>query len=480
MRRPSPIPSLILLCILSAIARAKDPPNILFILADDQRADAIAALGNNQVITPNLDALAARGVAFDRAYCMGSNSEAVCAPSRAMMLTGRSLQQVAPHIWNLPEQLGTLPEILRNAGYQTFATGKWHNGKPSFARGFTDAGSVFFGGMGSHTKLLVHDFDPTGTYANQTRRPLTDFSSTAFVNEAIAFLDRRDTDRPFFAMVSFTAPHDPRTPPEETRALYDENAITLPPNFMPVHPFHNGEMTIRDEALAPWPRTEEDTRRQIADYDAMITHMDAQIGRLLEALEASGLAENTVIVFASDHGLAIGSHGLMGKQNLYEHSARAPMIWAGPGIEAAARRKQLVYLLDIMPTLCDFAGASAPDELFAQSLRPMLGGGGASVPARQSLFLGYTAVQRAVVESKWKLIVYPHINRVQLFNLEADPYELEDLASDPAQRATIDRLFSDLSDWQTRLGDDAPLRSQAPRSQRFDHQHAESKRRGNK
>jgi len=465
-------------CAIAVAAAAGDRPNILFILSDDQRADAIAALGNEEIITPNLDALVARGVVFDRAYCMGSNSGAVCAPSRAMMLTGQSLEAVKPHIWDVPEALVTLPELLRAAGYETFFTGKWHSGEASLARGFTAGGSIFFGGMGSHTELLVHDFDPAGVYENGGRKRLHAFSSTAFVEEAIGFLRHRDQTRPFFAMVSFTAPHDPRTPPAEERALYDERALSLPVNFMPVHPFHNGEMTIRDEGLAPWPRTEEDTRRQIADYYAMITQMDGQIGRLLAALDEGGLAEETVIVFASDHGLAIGSHGLMGKQNLYEHSARAPMVWAGPGIGEGVHRSELVYLLDIMPTLCGFAGVEAPEGVLGLSLRAMLGGGEEVDWPRRSIMLAYTDVQRAVVERSMKLIVYPKINRLQLFDLSADPGELNDLASDPARRADVDRLLGELEGWRRRVGDTAPLRSNEPRSPRFDHVHAERVRRG--
>ncbi len=469
-------------CVLACAglhARGQTGPNIVFILADDQRADSIAALGNEEIITPSLDALVARGTTFTRAYCMGSNSGAVCAPSRAMMMTGQRLQAVKPHIWNLPATMKTLPEMLRDAGYATFGTGKWHSGKASFARGFTHGGSIFFGGMGSHTTLRVHEFDPSGVYANDMRKPLHAFSSTAFVDEAIEFLETRPSDKPFFAFVSMTAPHDPRTPPEAVRALYDETTVSLPKNFMPVHPFHNGEMTIRDEALAPWPRTADDTRKQLIDYYAMITHMDEQIGRLIESIESLGLADDTWIVFASDHGLAVGSHGLMGKQNMYEHSVRAPIVIAGPGVPAGEQIDELVYLLDLMPTMCAMAGLAPPEGTFGIDLSPLV----SDKPVgqnlmRRSLLLEYTSVQRALVEERYKLIVYPRINRLQLFDLHTDPDEIEDLASDPAHHETIERMMADLLAWQDLVGETAPLRTDPPQSARFDHVHAERKRTG--
>lgn len=465
----------VVICVFHSAAQ--DRPNFLFILSDDQRPDAIGSIGNPQVLTPSLDALAARGVVLTNAYCMGSNSGAVCAPSRAMMMTGGSITRVRDHIWDLPPELETLPQRLRSAGYATFATGKWHNGKASFARSFSHGGSIFFGGMGSHTELLVHDFDPTGRYADENRRKLTRFSSEQFADEAIAFLQNHPPAQPFFAYVAFTAPHDPRTPPPSARDFYDEAAITLPRNFLPVHPFHNGEMVIRDEKLAAWPRTAEETRRHLADYYGMITHMDEQVGRLLDALAATPHGQNTIVIFASDQGLAIGSHGLMGKQNLYEHSAKAPLIMAGPGLERGTRSDALVYLLDIHATIAELAGleAHAGDE--GISLVPAVTGRG-TYAGRTSLYTAYTDCQRAVRDRRWKLIVYPKINRVQLFDLEQDPDEIEDLASDPHQRHIVDRLWSQLEQWQARIGDETSLHVDQPRSSRFDFLQAERKRSG--
>lgn len=428
-------------------------PNVLFLMSDDQRADALSAAGHPDVRTPALDRLALRGTWFERAYCMGSNSGAVCQPSRAMVLTGRSLYRIpgAPADPGTPVAL--LPELFRAAGYATFGTGKWHNGRDWFARGFEDGAAIFFGGMGSHTELAVHDYDPSGEFPGDARRPIGAFSSEAFADAAVRFLAGHDGSRPFFLYVSFTAPHDPRTPPPEYRARYDPERLALPPNFLPLHPFDNGEMVVRDERLAPWPRTAEVVREHLADYYAMIEHLDAQVGRVLAALESSGFAEDTVVVYASDHGLAVGSHGLLGKQNLYEHSMRAPLILAGPGIPEGRRDDRFAYLFELHPTLCELAGIELPEGSGVEG-RSLLGAGGGR---RGSVFTAYKGVQRAVRDGRWKLIRYPRIDRTQLFDLAADPHETRDLAGDPAHVVDRWRLTGLLVEWQASVGDAQPL-----------------------
>src|SRR5690606_25798798 len=186
------------------------------------------------------------------------------------------------------------------------------------------------------------------------------------------FLNRDMNSQPFFLYLSYTAPHDPRMAPEEFASQYPPDEILLPENFMPEHPFPNGELKIRDENLAPFPRTEENTREHIAAYYAMISHVDAQIGRVLDALDQSGQAENTMIIFAGDNGLAVGQHGLMGKQNLYEHSIRVPLIISGPGIPQGEKRETLCYLLDLFPTLCEFIDIPTPDSVEGVSFAPVI------------------------------------------------------------------------------------------------------------
>lgn len=435
-------------------------PNVLFLFSDDQRADTIAALGNTHIQTPNLDRLVRDGTAFTRTYCMGAQQGAVCVPSRAMLMTGRTLFRVATDL----KGQTTWPEMFARAGYATFMTGKWHNGPASARRAFAEGRAVFFGGMGDPYKLPVQDFHDGGEPGPP--RDSGKHSVELFADCAADFLRRQKGDRPFLCYVAFNAPHDPRVAPKEYHAKYDPAKLPLPPNYLPQHPFNNGDLIGRDERLAPWPRTPEVVRQHLADYYASITFLDAQVGRILDALRASGQSDNTLIVFSSDHGLAIGSHGLFGKQNLYDHSMHAPLIFAGPGTPAGKQADALCYLLDIFPTLGELAGVPGPEGSEGKSLAPVLAGKQAKV--RDSLFTAYTRVQRAVRDDRWKLLVYPQVNKVQLFDLKYDPAETKDLAQDQANAAEVERLTALLMDWQKQLGDTQPLSVEKPQPLEFD------------
>jgi arylsulfatase A-like enzyme len=327
-------------------------PNILLLFTDDQRFDTIRALGYADVATPNIDKLVERGIAFTNAYIMGGSCGAVCMPSRAMLMTGRTLYHLEAQGQSIPEEHVLLGEALQDAGYTTFGTGKWHNGPRAYARSFTTGAEIFFGGMDDHWNVPACDFDPTGAYDNAqpfirtpfatnqvTRRHVDHIkpgkhSSELFSDAAIDFLETYEDDAPFFMYVSFMAPHDPRTMPKRYLDMYDVEAVTLPENFMPAHPFDNGDLEIRDELLAGFPRTPAEIQRHNAEYYAMISHLDAQIGRILDALSRRGVLEDTIIVLAGDNGLAIGRHGLMGKQNMYDHSLHVPLLISGPGRRA--------------------------------------------------------------------------------------------------------------------------------------------------
>ena len=423
--------------------------NVLFLLSDDQQWNAIAALGNAHIKTPNLDRIVNRGMTFTQTYCMGSWGGAVCHPSRAMLMSGRTLWRVDG---NLTDEV-IWPQVLEQRGYATFVTGKWHNGKASLARSFTSGGHIMFGGMSNHLRVPVFRFDPAGKYPKEKRFTADKFSSELFADDAIAFLETYDAERPFFAYVAFTAPHDPRMAPEPYASMYKPDALPLPPNFMPEHPFDNGELRIRDEKLAPFPRTPKLVREHLAAYYAMITHMDAQIGRILDALERTGRDENTIIIFASDHGLAVGQHGLMGKQNMYEHSLRASLIIAGPGIPAGKRTAAMCYLLDIFPTVLDLLNVPIPESVEGRSLKPVIDGKQDTL--RESIYCAYKGIQRMVRDERYKLIKYhvKGVTTVQLFDLEDDPHEMRDLSKDPAYRGKIESLETKLADWRKRTGD---------------------------
>jgi arylsulfatase A-like enzyme len=441
--------------------KAKTRPNVLVLFSDDQRADTIAALGNPNIRTPNLDRLVHEGTAFTRAYCMGSDQGAVCIPSRAMLLTGRTLFHVSHGLDN--ER--TWPEEFSSRGYDTFITGKWHNQAKSVIRVFQHGKAIFLGGMTNPYTVQIQDISPEHSLVN--KRPSEEHAVQRFADSAAEFLrSRKPGDAPFVCYAAFTSPHDPRIAPPEYHERYKPESMVLPANYLPQHPFNNGELIVRDERLAPWPRTPEIVRKHLADYYASIEYLDAQVGRILDALRESGQYDNTIIAFAGDHGLAIGSHGLFGKQSLYEHSMRTPLIFAGPGIPKGKRTDAMCYLLDVFPTIGDLAGVPAPEGSEGLSLVPILNGQKTAV--RDSIFTAYAKVQRAVRDDRWKLIVYPRINKTQLFDLKADPDERNDLAGNPDHASEIERLTALLKQWQGRLDDTLPLQVENPQPAEFD------------
>jgi len=435
-------------------------PNVLFLFSDDQRFDTIHALGNDHIRTPQLDRLAQSGTVFTRAYIMGGTSGAVCMPSRAMLMSGRTLFRID----NQLKGQATWPEKFGQAGYTTFITGKWHNGPESVLRSFQHGHAVFLGGMGNPYKLPLQDIGADHKFEN--KRVSGEHSVKLFADAAIDFLKQQTGEKPFLCYFAPNCPHDPRTAPQSYHDYYNANQPPLPPNFLPVHPFNNSEMVIRDELLAPWPRTPAVVRQNLADYYAYINYLDDQIGRIIDALKATGQFDNTIIVFSSDNGLAIGSHGLFGKQNLYDHATHEPLIFAGPGIPAGQRRDAFCYLLDIFPTLGALAGVAAPDGNEGQSLVPVITGQAARL--RDSIFTAYRHLHRAVRDDRWKLIVYTQINKTQLFDLQANPAETKDLATDKAHAAEIDRLTGLLKGWQQKLCDTQRLTTDKPQPMAFD------------
>ena len=429
-----------------APVRSEARPSVLLILADDYRADAIGATGNPYVQTPTLDRLAAAGAFLTGAYNMGGFQGAICTPSRAMLMTSLALTTVSEDLEGQP----TWPEQFARSGYRTFITGKWHNGAASLRRVFERGRAVFVGGMGDPYNLTVQDFSPGD--AAPVKRTALKHDSEAFADEAITFLKSQAPGQPFLCYVAFKAPHDPRVAPAAWHDRFRASPPPAPANFLPEHPFDNGELRIRDESLLPAPRTEEAVRKELADYYSSIGHLDEQIGRILEALNRSGLARHTLVVFSGDNGLAIGSHGLLGKQNLYEHSVRVPLILVGPGVPAGLRSESLCYLQDVYPTLADLAGVPPIPDTFGRSLRRLLEDPTAAV--RTTVFTAYRDVQRAIRDERFKLIRYPRIDRTQLFDLRADPLERQDLAGRPEHAADVARMLARLKEAQAELGDE--------------------------
>jgi arylsulfatase A-like enzyme len=432
--------SSLLIAAASATA-APGKPNVVFLFADDHRADCLGAFGHPAVKTPHLDTLVKRGLTFPNAYCLGANVGAVCTPSRNMLLSGRAYFRFAepgkPPLAS-PDKPHFAGE-MKKLGYLTY-----HHGK-----------------RGNTATKLQAEFDVNLYLKNDEAERRSGEPGKEIADRAIQFLTaERPKDKPFFLYLAFGNPHDPRVAAEAYRKQYDPAAIPLPKNFLPLHPFDNGELSVRDEKLAPWPRTEADVKKHLHDYYATITALDGHIGRVLATLKDQGLTDNTLIVFSADHGLAMGSHGLFGKQSLYEHSMKAPLVFAGPGIRAGTS-DAACYLHDVFPTVVDLGGGSVPPGIDGRSLGPVIRNEKDSI--RDAIFLAYRNVQRALRVGEWKLIRYPQVNVTQLFNLASDPDETKDLAPDPAHAGRVKSLLERMAQEQKRLGDTQPLTVASPK-----------------
>ncbi len=408
---------------------AKRPPNVVFFFADDQRPDTIGALGNGAIRTPNLDVLANRGMVFTNAYCMGATLGAVCNPSRHQMLSGMALYH---YKLRRPTHEGTFGDVFTKAGYVTYQRTKNGNTAKKYHKGFTHRG-----------------------YLKDRRVRTGGHHGKAAADHAITFLrDAWDRKKPVFMYVGFAGPHDPRVAAPKWMSRYKRADIPLPPNFKPFHSLDNGDLFVRDERLAKWPRTPEEVRKHLHDYYACITSLDHHIGRVIQALKDLGQYDNTIFIFSADHGLAIGSHGLFGKQNLYEHSMGAPLIFAGPGIPKG-KTDAFAYLFDIFPTTAALAGLSYPKDLDGESLVPVIRGRKKAV--RDTVLLAYKDVQRAVRRGPWKLHRFPKINRSLLYNLDDDPHEVKNLAADPAHAGRVKEMYALLQAEQDKYSDPVAL-----------------------
>ncbi|MGC8972431.1 MAG: sulfatase-like hydrolase/transferase [bacterium] len=445
--------------------------NILFILTDDQRFDTVNALGNKEIITPNMNRLVEKGTVFTHAYIPGGTCPAVCIPSRAMIHTGRTLFHIEEDGSKLSNNYELLGETLKRIGYYTYGVGKWHNDINSYVRSFTNGAAIFFGGMWDHWNVPTCEFDPTGRYenvinftpnfffSNKTIKVHCDkFStgrhSTELITDVIIdFITHYDSEQPFFAYVAYLAPHDPRTMPQRFIDMYDSRQIELPKNFMKEHPFDYGIREIRDELLSPYPRTEEVIKKHIIEYYAMISHLDYGIGRILEALDKTGKIDDTIIILTGDNGLALGQHGLMGKQSVYEHSVRVPLIFTGPDIPKGLKIDNFVYLLDIYPTLCELLRIEVPSSVEGKSFASMFSN--PNIKTRSTIYLAYTDLIRGIRDQKYKLIEYRGYNTItQLFDLENDPWEINNLSTRKEYVEVMTKLRQEMEKTRDEWGDE--------------------------
>jgi arylsulfatase A-like enzyme len=439
-------------------------PNFLFLIADDLTYRAIHSLNNPEIQTPNLDRLVQRGCTFTHCFHQGSWSGAVCVPSRTMLNTGLSTF----HAHKRAEETPLWGQTLGDAGYDTSIIGKWHLSQANLRRSFKDLGPVS-GGMFESGPSAYGRPSPGNTWTpwdqslkgqwlgtriwQKTERDDIKHSAQIWAEGAADYLRKRSSrNQPFLLYVGFNSPHDPRQAPKEFVDLYPKERIEVPPNYLAEHPFDQGDRRIRDELLAPFPRTREAVQLHRSEYYAHTTYMDTQVGRILDALEQSGHAGDTYVIFTADHGLAVGQHGLMGKQNLYDHSIRMPLIISGPGIPAGKRVGRMVYQHSVFATTCELAGVPVPKSVEFPSLVDLLKGGGRE--KHDAMFCWYLNFQRAVRTEEHKLIVYPQAGVTQLFDLQKDPWEVHNLSERREYAATRKHLLERLHRLQRELDDD--------------------------
>ena len=470
------------------------PPNIFFIYTDDQTFATINALGNKSIHTPNLDRLVQEGTTFTHAYNMGGWHGAVCVASRSMMISGTSVWRAKAKEtrWMEKDSVAmdeTWGRLMRDRGYNTYMSGKWHikvpadhvfdqsrhvrPGMPGDSWGRDGGGKRVAEAIrngGDVAAAMPVGYNRPKDKNDNTWSP-TDPSfggyweggkhwSEVLKDDAIDFIeDAAKKDDPFFMYIAFNAPHDPRQAPQEYLDRYPVEQMPVPANFLPEYPWKdsigNGP-GLRDEALAPYPRTEYAVQKHTQEYYAIISHLDQQVGEMLQALEASGKMDNTYIFFTADHGLAVGQHGLIGKQTLYDHSIRVPLLVVGPDIPQGKILDQDVYLQDIMATSLELAGVQKPAYVEFNSFLNIINSTNQK-SNYEAVYGCYMNLQRMIRKDGFKLIVYPRGSKVLLFDLEKDPDEMHNLADDPTHAQKVNALFDDLIALQQSMGDELDL-----------------------
>jgi len=471
-------------------------PNILFLFADDYTYNAVRLLGNNNIETPNIDRLVKSGTTFTHAYNMGGWNGAVCVASRSMIISGKSIWNAKKmdERWRAKDTTAlnaTWGKLMETGGYDTYMSGKWHVQAPAdyvfqnaknVKRGMPfdnldkDWGVMKkIGKAYKENKPYAHLL-PLG-YGRPTDENDTSWSPTdslqggywqggkhwseVLKDDAIGFIEAASQkNTPFFMYLAFNAPHDPRQAPQSFLDKYKLEDIPLPKNWLPEYPYKDGmgnPVTLRDEALAPFPRTPYAIKTHIKEYYAIISHLDEQIGKILDALEASGKADNTYIFFTGDHGLSVGHHGLMGKQSMFDHSIRVPLIVSGPEIPQGQKIDADVYLQDIMATSLELADVQNLENIDFNSFLSLAKGETEKSYLHKGVYGAYMGYQRMIRKEGYKLIVYPDIDKVLLFNIKDDPLEMNDLADDPENKEKAGQLFKDLMELQNEMKDPLDL-----------------------
>ncbi len=447
-------------------ATGAEKPNVLFLFVDDMTFDGVAGLGNPELKTPNLDRLVANGTAFTNTYNMGGWHGAISVASRSMLMTGcylwRARDCEKERYRSSIENREMWVQVMKDAGYRTYMTGKWHIKHTAPEQFFDETEDVRPGGCPA---LAEVEYDRPRSPEDDTWIPWDKqwggyweggkHWTEVQADDAVRYLDRHaESDKPFFMYVAFNAPHDPRQAPKEFYDMYPVDKIGVSGNFQPEHPLKEPmgcDGTMRDERLAPFPRTEYAVRKHRQEYYAIISHLDREIGRILDQLKKSGLEGNTLIVFAADNGLSCGQHGLMGKQNVYEASMRVPLVFSGYGIPKNQKRTCLNYMQDLVPTVYEIAGIDRPEHVDFKSLLPVLRD--ADAEHYPAVYGAYRNHQRMVRNDRYKLMFVPEARTVCLFDLVADPLERYNLYGNPDYDNVVAELAATYRNLAAEVGD---------------------------
>src|SRR5262245_1165784 len=492
--------AIILSLIFAAAVQDQNRPNIIFIMSDDHAAHAIGAYGSRVNQTPNLDRLARGGMLLTNVFATNS----ICTPSRATILTGQYSHLNGVTMFNrFDSSRATVARLLQAGGYYTGLIGKWHLGSDPV--GF-DRWEIL-PGQGAYMNPILYTADGEKTY---TGRYVTD----VITDVALDFLQRRPRDKPFFLMMHHKAPHRPWEPDAAHGSRFTDRWIPEPETFWDAYDtrtdaLHENQqrvakdLTRRDlklqpppnldaAALAAWLATKPDTvsttidgkgvtlggealarwkyQRYMRDYLATVQSVDDSVGRVLEFLDASGLAKNTIVVYTSDQGFFLGDHGLFDKRFMYEESLRMPFLVRWPGaIKPGTRSEAIALNVDFAPTFLDAAGAAVPVDMQGRSLLPLMRG---RAPAdwRTSMYYRYyhdpgdhnTRAHYGVRTRTHKLIYFWKKDQWELYDLVNDPHELQNVYGLPGHETITATLKQELRRLKTALRDEDQFANEQP------------------
>lgn len=452
--------ALLALCPVFA-ANGPQRPNVLFILCDDLRPDALGCYGSAHVRTPNIDAIAADGVRFANAFCTTS----LCSPSRASILTGlyASRHGVRDNFTELPANLPHWPGKLQAAGYQTAYLGKWHMGENN------DAPRPGFDWFVTH-KGQGKYFDTEWNINGQRRETPKGYYTHVVTDYALDWLKQRPKDRPWALSIGQKAPHSFYFPEEKYAHTFDGVRVDYPASAFNLadkpewirqrlrtwHGIYGPLFEWRKNFPDDRPEAVKDFAAMVRAYWGTVLSVDDSVGRLVAYLKASGQYENTVIIFMGDNGLLEGEHGMVDKRTMHEASIRIPIIARGPGLPAGRVEKGQVLAMDIAPSVLDLCGAPALEKIQGRSWRALANG---RDPAWRTAWFyeynyekqfPYTPNIRGIRTDAWKYIRYPHGDGSpdrhlhELYHLATDPQETHNLIRDPAHVAMRRQLSTQL------------------------------------